>query len=278
METSRSSGPPAGGPWAIRRATEDPQAEEDVRGRLEQLRQEVSAHRADAVEWEASLLDHLASLLDSMDHARLGWESMAAELSDAQRNLRAAGRERTKLDEAEAQLGQVREELAIATHEREELEEANRRLREAVGEVEALRRERDAAREACERERAAHGERDAALGREIETLRDRLDTARRERDLLAEERDARENLRAELAAARERIAALEKEAEKDLVLVCDLRARVVRLEEERDDEARKGRQRVKRILARIHEELDRIGAPKGDELSFGERLRRLRES
>ena len=87
-------------------------------------------------------------------------------------------------------------------------------------------------------------------------------------------RDPRREL---LAAARERIAVLEKEAETDLVLVCDLRARINRLEEERDDEAHKARSRMKRILTHIHEELDRIGAPKGEDLSFGERIRRLRE-
>lgn len=275
METSRSSGLTPG-QWAIRRATEGSANAEDLRARMERLRREVATQRPGAADWEASVLDNLASLLESMDHARVGWESMAAELSDAHEHLRAADHERTRLEEAEARLERVQEELTIARQERDDLDEANRRLRETAAEAEDLRRELDAARaglEAHRREREAQ----EPMAREIAALRERLETARRERDLLAEERNAHTPLRSELLAARERIAALEKEAEQDLVLVCDLRARVNRLEEERDDTARKAREKVKRILAHIHEELDRIGAPKGEEMSFGERIRRLRE-
>ena len=86
--------------------------------------------------------------------------------------------------------------------------------------------------------------------------------------------------RGELAAERDKdleaeCARLRKEYEEQLLLVCDLRVRENRLEQERDDASAYGRRKVRKIIDRVHEALDEAGVPREGDASYGERIRWL---
>lgn len=262
METQRRDDRRAGPAWVIRRSDE---SQAEVAAQVERLKQELESHRENAVDWEASVLDNVANLLDTMGRARVDWESLRAELTSVRANLETAQ--------------EARDELVELTGERDRLREANAELEERVA---GLLRELEAARERTadlERERAEAAEalaRRTALEADLDETRMRLEAALRERDVLLEERAALESSRADLAEARERVAALERESEQSLVHICELRGRINRIEEERDEAVKAGKRKFRKVLAKIHEELDGIGAPKGADLSFGERIRRLK--
>ena len=71
--------------------------------------------------------------------------------------------------------------------------------------------------------------------------------------------------------------ALHKRAEDNLVELCDLRVQLNRLENERDDAQDERRKKIKKILSKVHAALDEAGAPRGEDLSFGERIRWLKK-
>ncbi|MEM8886207.1 MAG: hypothetical protein AAGD14_19260, partial [Planctomycetota bacterium] len=50
----------------------------------EQLRRELQDAPRELVDWEASCLKNIADLLDSLDKARVRWESLGNDLKDAQ--------------------------------------------------------------------------------------------------------------------------------------------------------------------------------------------------
>ena len=48
-----------------------------------------------------------------------------------------------------------------------------------------------------------------------------------------------------------------------------------RLEKERDEASEHGKKKLRSALEKIHDALDAAGAPKGDDLSYGDRIRWL---
>jgi hypothetical protein len=58
--------------------------------------------------------------------------------------------------------------------------------------------------------------------------------------------------------------------------MCDLRVQLNRLENDRDEAVRDRRKKVKKILSKVHDALDEAGAPGGKDLSYGERIRWLK--
>ncbi|MGH7162632.1 MAG: hypothetical protein ACREID_04040, partial [Planctomycetota bacterium] len=96
-----------------------------------------------------------------------------------------------------------------------------------------------------------------------------------ERDRLLVVARARDDSRAALAQAQARIKALQKDSDENIVLVCELRNQIGRIEKERDAAQERAAEKVKKILKKVHEELDAAGAPMAEEMSYGERIRLL---
>ncbi len=217
--------------------------------------------------------DRLRSERDLLEAGRADLEAMCAELLDARRRLEGLQQEAEGL--AEARL--------------EELKAARAECATARPQIEALAAERTAL---AARRDALLAERKGALA-ELEaraTERDRLQSemekVRRERDELmaaaADRERSGEGLRREkdaahssLARMQERLKILEEEAEQSLLVICDLRYQVNQIEKGRTAAQQSGAAKVKKILAKIHAELDTVGAPNGAEMSFGERIRLL---
>ena len=119
---------------------------------------------------------------------------------------------------------------------------------------------------------------------ELEETRAQLTVMQRERDDLATELKDYEAVDEARKKAEERAETLgnerdvlNKRAEESLVEMCDLRVQLNRLENDRDDARRERRKRVKKILSRVHAALDEAGAPRGEDLSYGERIRWLKK-
>ena len=60
-------------------------------------------------------------------------------------------------------------------------------------------------------------------------------------------------------------------------MICDYRVKVNRLEEKVEETKDERRNKVRKILDKVHDELDGAGVPRGKEVSFGERIRWLKE-
>jgi len=242
-------------------------------------------------DWEASCLKHVADLLDTLEQARGEWGSLSAQLTKARAKLEELREDRTRLRDEREKLKREREALRT---ECENLRADRDTLAALQGEHEVLRTERDrlseeietlrrAADEGGAREQELAGERDELLTR-AERLEEEKRRAEKERDELARaseqaasaERVAEHEGEARYEVLRREHESLQKKVEEQTVLACDFRARVNRLEEQRDDAERNGRRKVKKILKRIHAALDELGAPAGEDVSFGERLRRFR--
>jgi chromosome segregation ATPase len=265
---------------------------------FEQIRRDLNDYPNDLVNWEAACLKDMANLLESLERARSEWQSLSAQLAEA----------RTLLAQERA----IREELACARREAEDLRArsgraavaeaaaaaALERLAETEGALVAARDRAGVAEAelARTRERLATAQRErdvlaeneqgcVELKAESADLRARLKRAERARDELKEERERTASLERELERARERavvaegaeerLAAAKAESEAQMVLACDLRVRVNRLERERDEALAYGRKKLKKVIEKVHEALDEAGAPRGDDLSYGERLRWL---
>jgi len=254
------------------------------------------------LDWEATCLRHVASLLDSLEVARTEWDSLAGRLDEVRVARTRAEEERAECaGEAErlrAELESVRRERDALAAAAGELETRNRELadlRERLEVLEPLEDRHEALRaeleqtrvrlrdaERAQEEARVGRERIESLERELEVSGARLETALRERDILAEsrreaglrDRDLKQ-VREQLASQQRLCERLRAESEENLLLVCELRTRINRREEERDEALRDGRRKVKKILGRMHAVLDEVGAPRGEEMSFGERIRRL---
>lgn len=248
------------------------------------------------VQWEASCMKNVAALLDDMESARTQWEALAKRLAEAEARLHEETARR-----AEASTGREEERTLRAS--------AEEALAAARREIEALRSDSHGGKEAAQREISELREKLDALRAEVATTharlemvegqRDRAELARLElegklgqiddlREELEEERRLREGLaqaslewqatQEALGRAHAKIEALQKEADESMMLVCDLRFKLNKAEEARHEASSQGKQKLRKILAKIHADLDAAGAPQGEELSFGERIRLLRKS
>ncbi len=254
------------------------------RSEIERIREELKAERPDLADWEASCLESVADLLEQLEAARRRWDAMAGELAERESDLAAAREERVQAEagarSAErlaADLARTRSELDALRREREALASAHTDLQVVRAEL-SRERERGAESERLriEAERAAEEE----LGRaraSIEELGAKVELLTGQRDVLAEAGRAQGAKEAALGLARQRLDELERQVGQHLVEVCDLRARIVRIEKERDEAVRAATRKTKRILEKVHDELDDAGAPRGDEASFGERIRYLKQ-
>ncbi|MHC4338793.1 MAG: hypothetical protein ACYSX0_01085 [Planctomycetota bacterium] len=266
---------------------------------LEQDREE----RADpdppdaGVDWEGSLLQKVTDLLDSLEEMRARWGTLNRRLLEAEEDLRRAEREgagrEVELERVSSELENLRAERDALASAGAELAATSDALHDARRRLETIERERDELREAHEkaaslRERLVESERERgelsgakeladSVQAELQETSQQLSAVKRERDTLAEAvrgmeetRDRIENLERECTKAK-------KAAEESLLEACDLRVKVNKLEGALDEANRAARKKSKKILSKIHESLDDAGAPTGDEMSFGERIRRLKQ-
>ena len=103
-----------------------------------QLRRELQDAPRELVDWEASCLKNIADLLDSLDKARVRWESLGNDLKEAQSRLARVQEERDLLAESHADAEKAREEARQA---REELEEVRCERDGTAAELAAMREE-----------------------------------------------------------------------------------------------------------------------------------------
>jgi len=282
----------------------------------EQLRRELQDAPRELVDWEASCLKNIADLLDSLDKARVRWESLGSDLKEARTRLARVQEERDLLAESHADAEKARDESRGA---REELEEIRRERDETAAELSATREkleehlteaqdlgvlrdenealeqrlmERKAELDDWQRRHAELAESEAQFRRLMERRDEELAAAKGqlvEADLAMEDaREKQAELERRLAEAGDREEALQRaqqkleKVEKDhadtMVELFDLRTRVARLEEKLDEAQNHERRRVRKILDKIHAALDEAGAPSGEEMSYSERIRRLADS
>ena len=289
----------------------------------ERLRQELRDAPRDLVDWEASCLKNIADLLDSLDRARVRWETLGQELKETEERLDRAQEERDLLAESHSDAQKAREELRQV---RGELEDIRRERDEVAADLVGVREQLETHLSAQHDDAVARREELAQATSDNAQLRDELETARRKqedavdterglRDTVAKrnaehadlqgrlievdlaledereknaglEANARASGEAEQRAERaeqveqrttEKLARVEAEHEQNLVLLFDVRTRAERLEEKLDDADSKTRKKVRRIIDKVHAELDAAGAPSDSETSYGERIRLLGE-
>jgi chromosome segregation ATPase len=115
----------------------------------------------------------------------------------------------------------------------------------------------------------------AGLKAEAADLRTRLKRAEGARKELQEERDRATSIEKELERTRRELLQARREHEEQLLLACDLNVRLNRLEKERDESQDHGKRKLRAVLDKVHEALDAAGAPRGQDLSYGDRIRWL---
>ena len=242
--------------------------------RLAEAREKLSAAEgrvrdAEAVASELSALRKDATTLKaSRDEARTECDRLRAALDEARAEL---GTLRDARADREAELEKTQEAAARVQSLEEEIEQKAELLAVAQRDASSMVRQRDDAATKLEQISATlervRRERDllAESGKDIASARDRLadgEKARADAEMLAKKRE-------------DELARLRNECEQSMVLICDLRGRINRLEQEAHDASSAGKRKTKKILRKIHEALDAVGAPAGEEMSYGERLRRL---
>lgn len=247
------------------------------RSEIDRLREELKADRPDLADWEASCLESVADLLEQLESARRRWDAMAGELAEREEEIAALREERVQAEASARAAERVAADLARTRAELETLRRERAALAAADTELHVVRAELSRERERGEAARAEAEEELARARASIEELGARVELLTGERDVLAEAGRAHGAKDAALALARQRLGELEQQVGQHLVEVCDLRARIVRLEAERDEAARGAARKTKRILEKVHDELDDAGAPRGEEASFGERIRYLKQ-
>jgi len=264
---------------------------------LDGLREDIEAYPAQPGSWEAACLKNIANLLESLEQARTEQATLSGRLADTRAKLTTTETERDEfetrvaefnatdratrdlekerddllesLDNMTAELAEVREQR------RAEIEEQRKREEDREGQLTGLR-------EALAQVEVEREEWDAALARvrssqqDLDETRESLAMAVRERDALAENARDTDAMRRKIETLREECEEFERAREDSLVETCDLRVQVNRLEHDIEEERDQRRRKVKKILAKIHGELDEAGAPRGEDLSFGERVRWLR--
>jgi chromosome segregation ATPase len=305
--------PQSSGEWNAAAATG---AAPDTTPDTQQLRRELQDAPRELVDWEASCLKNIADLLDSLDKARVRWESLGNDLKEAQTRLARVQEERDLLAESATDAEKARDEARTA---KEELEEIRRERDAAASELQATRdrletqlkstedirvlREENEALEQRLLERKAEIEEwrtrhtqlqtsEAEFRRMMELRDQELEQAKAQLQKAAAERDearakqaaaeseladagTREQLQQDLARANAKLSKVAKDHEANLVEVCDLRAKLTKLEGKVEEAQAHERRRVRKILDKIHAALDDAGAPNGENMSFSERIRRL---
>jgi len=261
-------------------------AETEVRRSMDDLLSEVARKRTDLEEARADVIG-LEARLKAAEESRAQLEQSRADVAAAQGELansqKTADELRTGRDAAKADHDALRND-----HDelRQSLEAARRELavsREQVAELEA-------AAASIQADGAVALERDAAsvelqaAREEIETLRTGLTESRDELQELMGERDEaagtaadRDHLQQDYEALQRKFAKLKLGEQDYIVQVCDFRTRVNRLEKECDDAARERKHKVKKVLRKVHHALDDAGAPGEPNVSFGERIRWLKQ-
>ena len=264
-------------------------------------------------EWEAlnERLGQARERLKAAEGRAANAEQVASEIAGLRKEAESLRADKAALQQAVTDQTAEADTQKVARHAAErERDEARSRLENeqatrqragevATGELELVRRQLSEAEEELERkaEQWAHAERareksnalTQKISGELDQLRAELDKVRRERDLLAEsgkdiasakeriEQTDRERAEAEEFVQKQQaeIQRLTEESEQNLVQLCDMRSRINRLETERDDASSNAKRKTKKILRKIHEVLDSVGAPAGEDMSYGERIRRL---
>lgn len=252
---------------------------------FEQIRRDLDASPSDLVNWEASCLKDVASLLESLEKARSEWQALVArerrareELDRTREQLATARREADALREQGGRTAFAESAAAAALERVAELE---RRVVDARAQAEAAETDLVKTRErlaTVQRERDVLAENEqqcAGLKAEAAELRTRLKRAEGARKELQEERDRAAAIEKELDRTRREVQQAKKECEQQMVLACDLGVKLNRLEKERDEAAEHGKKKLRAVLEKVHEALDAAGAPRGDDLSYGDRIRGL---
>jgi chromosome segregation ATPase len=262
---------------------------------FDQIRRDLDDSPTNLVQWEAACLKDMASLLESLERARSEWQSLSAQLAEAKSLAAEERRVREELERVREQLAAVRREAdtlrdeagrvvfaeAAAAAALERVAELERRLGDArahadAAEGELVRTTERFATVQRERDVLAENEQTCAeLKAEAAELRTRLKRAEGARKELDEERDRAASIERELERTRKELAVSRKEAEGQMVLACDLGVQLNRLEKERDEAADRGKQKLRTTLEKVHAALDSAGAPRGDDLSFSDRIRWL---
>ena len=262
---------------------------------FEQIRDGRDDNPGNLVNWEAACLKDVASLLESLERARAEWQSLSAQLGDAKAALVQERRAREELDRVHEQLVAVRREAdglreqagrtafaeAAAAAALERVAELERRVGDAraraeTAEADLVRTRERLATVQRERDVLAENEQDCAgLKTETAELRTRLKRAEGARKELQEERDRAASIERELDRTRKDLSLAKKDGEEQMVLACELRVQLNRLEKERDDALDHGKRKLRAALEKMHDALDTTGAPRGDDLSYGDRIRWL---
>jgi chromosome segregation ATPase len=262
---------------------------------FDHIRRDLDDNPGNLVNWEAACLKDVASLLESLERARAEWQALSAQLSEAKAALAQERRVREELDRLREQLASARREAdqlrepagrtafaeSAAAAALERVQELEKRVEDARAQAETAEAELVRTRErfaTVQRERDVLAENEqgtSGLKAETAELRTRLKRAEGARKELDEERDRSASIERELERMRKDLALARKEQEEQMVLVCDLRVKLNRLEKERDEATERGKKKLRTTLEKIHESLDAAGAPKGEELSYGDRLRWL---
>jgi chromosome segregation ATPase len=262
---------------------------------FEQIRRDLDDSPGNLVKWEAACLKDVASLLESLERARTEWQSLSSQLGEAKAALAQERRVHEDLDRAREQLTTTRRDAdglreqagrtafaeAAAAAALERVSELERRVFDARAHTETAETDLVRTRErlvTVQRERdvlAENQQGTAELKAEAAELRTRLKRAEGARKELEEERDRAASIERELDRTRKDLVQAKKEGEEQMVLACDLRVKLNRLEKERDDAADHGKRKLRGVLEKVHEALDATGAPRGDDLSYGDRIRWL---
>lgn len=282
--------------WLAERAGARPV--EGIDDNLDALRSGIESYPAEPGSWEAACLKSVADLLDGLEKVRLDRDETARRLTALQSEVIELKEER---DRVQQDLEDRNREGPAAVALQAERDELLRSLEEAVAERDAARvvaEERAAETQALReqvaalvdiRDRLADMERereewDAALEKvqehqaELEETKEQLALAERERDALAENvHDVEARKERAVEAIQNELEELRRAREESLVEACDLRVQANRLENDLEEERKNRQRKVKKILAKIHGELDAAGAPRGEDLSFGERIRWLKQ-
>ncbi len=270
--------------WMSRRA--GARSEDQPTSGMERLRRDLAAYQSTADSWEAACLKSVADLLDSLDKARGEQDALTTRLAELHADLEVETEERQLLKDTVAEFEGKAQEVVRIRAERDKLlshvDDGAETLAEAQTELEQLRA-KVAAAEAGRDEWNAALQKVQSSQAELEETHANLAAARKEREEAIAERNqltARledyESVKRRAETLRTETKALNRRAEETLLEMCDLRVQLNRLENDRDEAVRDRRKKVKKILSKVHAALDEAGAPGGKDLSYGERIRWLK--
>ena len=242
--------------------------------RLAEARAELERTRERLSKVERSLADareRRAAAEKESERLKAAAEQHAADQEAAGRLRLELEQTRTRLRDAQHAETDYRAAVDRADSLQAELDELRWQLNESTRERDELMAERDAV--ARER-RSLLTERDE-LARRLEEVARREEDNRKQLDEHAQVVEEHARAARQVRTLQEERDTLSRQHEQDLVAVCDLRVALNRAERERDDAVSQRDRKMKKILKKIHQVLDEVGAPRGDELSYGERIRRL---